>query len=1047
MSNRSYRPVDPHVSWPEMEAAVAARWREGDVFARTLQAREGAKEWVFYDGPPTANNKPGIHHVEPRAFKDVYCRYQVMRGHFVHRKAGWDCHGLPVEIEVEKSLGITQKREIEERVGIEEFTRLCRESVQRYVDDHARLTDRIGYWVDQDNAYWTMSRDYVESVWWILKQIWDKGLLEEDFKVVPYCPRCETSLSSHEQHQTDTYKDVVDPSVYVRFPLAADPSTALLVWTTTPWTLLSNMAAAVGPDIVYARVADPLEDGSFLILARERVEAVVGEGTEVLEEIHGGDLVGRIYSPPFGFVEGGETGHRVRPGDFVTTDDGSGIVHLAPYGEVDMEVAKRDDLPIVGMIDPSGKVVPRGEPFAGLWVKDADPRIIEDLEARGLLFKAEDYEHAYPHCWRCATPLLYYPRKDWYIRTSQIRGELQASNEDTNWQPPTIKHGRFGDWLANNVDWSLSRDRYWGTPLPVWRCDANHATCVGSIAELAEHAGRDLSDLDPHRPYVDAITITCPECHAEARRVPSVIDAWFDSGSMPFGQWHYPFENEDVFETRFPADFISEAIDQTRGWFYSLLAVATLVRGVNSYRNVVVLGHIVDAQGRKMSKSLGNVIDPWVVLDAQGADALRWYLLTSGSPWSSRRVSVELIEETLRKYLLTLWNTYSFWVTYASLEGFDPAEHQAVTDRPEIDRWILAELDDTVREVTDSLETFDCTRGGRRLDRFVDDLSNWYVRRSRRRFWRSASDADTKTAFLTLHECLVTVAKLAAPFTPFVADEIYTNLTGEDSVHLADWPAPDGFRADDDLRRRMHLVRRLVGAGRSARTEAKVRVRQPLAKAIVVLPAAEADDLAELEELLAEELNVKEIEVARGLAELVTYTVKPNFKALGPRFGKQVKDVAAALAGSDAYELVAALERDGSATVEVGGEHVALTRDELDVRVSGREGFSLAQDGPYGVALDLDVTTDLAAEGAAREVVRAVQDLRKSSGLAVEDRIELWLSAEDEDLTAALRQHGDMIAREVLAVATEIGPAPGDAAADDVSLDRGAVRVGLRKAR
>ena len=1040
-----YRPVDPHVSWPRMEAGVAARWREKDVFHRTLEIRAGAPEWVFYDGPPTANNKPGIHHVEPRAFKDVYCRFQVMRGHYVHRKAGWDCHGLPVEIEVEKSLGITQKREIEERVGIEEFTRLCRDSVQRYVGDHARLTERIGYWVDQDSAYWTMSRDYVESVWWILKQIWDKGLLEEDFKVVPYCPRCETSLSSHEQHQTDAYKDVVDPSVYVRFPLAGDPSTALLVWTTTPWTLLSNFAAAVGPEITYARVADPSREGGFLILARDRVEALLGEGAEVLDEIHGGDLVGRIYSPPFGFVEGGDTGHRVRPGDFVTTDDGTGIVHLAPYGEEDMEVAKRDDLPIVGMIDPSGKVVARGEPFAGLWVKDADPRIIDDLESRGLLFRVEDYSHAYPHCWRCGTPLLYYPRKDWYVRTSQIRAELQASNEDTNWQPPTIKHGRFGDWLANNVDWSLSRDRYWGTPLPVWRCEANHATCVGSIAELAEHAGRDLSDLDPHRPYVDEVTITCPECHAEARRVKSVIDAWFDSGSMPFGQWHYPFENEDVFETRFPADFISEAIDQTRGWFYSLLAVATLVRGENSYRNVVCLGLIVDAEGRKMSKSLGNVIDPWVVLDAQGADALRWYFLTSGSPWSPRRVSVELIEESLRKYLLTLWNTYSFWVTYASLEGFDPSGHQPVTDRPRIDRWILAELDDTVREVTDALEAFDCTRGGRRLDRFVDDLSNWYVRRSRRRFWRSASDEDTKTAFLTLHECLVTVAQLTAPYTPFVADEIYTNLTGEDSVHLSDWPQADGFRADDDLRRRMQLVRRLVSAGRSARTEAKMRVRQPLAKAVVVLPSAEVDDLAELEELLAEELNVKEIEVARGLAELVTYTVKPNFKALGPRFGGQVRDVAGALARADAHEVVAALERDGSATVEVGGEHVALSRDELDVRVSGREGFSLAQDGPYGVALDLHVTRELAAEGVAREVVRAVQDLRKSSGLAVEDRIELWLSSDDEEVGAALRAHEAMIAREVLATATELGDAPGGAATDEVPLDRGLARVGLRK--
>ncbi|MFN2587428.1 MAG: isoleucine--tRNA ligase [Actinomycetota bacterium] len=1042
-----YRPVDPHVSWPDMETSVIDRWRKKDVFARSLEIRAGDREWVFYDGPPTANNKPGIHHVEPRAFKDVFCRFQAMRGHHVHRKAGWDCHGLPVEIEVEKELGIKQKREIEEKVGIEEFTRLCRESVQRYVDDHERLTERIGYWVDQDNAYWTMSRDYVETVWWILKQIWDKGLLEEDFKVVPYCPRCETALSSHEQHQTGAYQTVVDPSVYVRFPLAGDPVSALLVWTTTPWTLLSNMAAAVGPGITYVRVADPGRDGSTLILAKDRVDALIGEGAEVLEEIGGGDLVGRGYVPPFDFVESGATGHKIRPGDFVTTEDGTGIVHLAPYGEEDMEVAKRDRLPVTGMIDPSGKVVPGGGRFAGLWVKDADPRIVEDLDARGLLLRAEDFEHAYPHCWRCGTPLLYYPRKDWYVRTSQIRAELQASNEDTNWQPPTIKHGRFGDWLANNVDWSLSRDRYWGTPLPVWRCDAGHATCVGSLAELGELAGRDLSDLDPHRPYVDEVAITCPECGDRAARVKSVIDAWFDSGSMPFGQWHYPFENEDVFETRFPADFISEAIDQTRGWFYSLLAVATLVRGINSYRNVVCLGHIVDAQGRKMSKSLGNVIDPWVVLDAQGADALRWYLLTAGSPWSARRVSVEIIEESLRKYLLTLWNTYSFWVTYASLEGFDPsALDVAVSERPEIDRWILAELDHTVREVTDSLEGFDATRGGRRLDRFVDDLSNWYVRRSRRRFWRSASDEDTRVAFLTLWECLVTVAKLTAPYTPFVADEIFTNLTGRDSVHLEDWPEPDGFRADDDLRRRMQLVRRLVTLGRSARTEAKMRVRQPLAKAVVVLPRAEVDDLAGLEELLAEELNVRAIEVARGLGELVSYTIKPSFKALGPRFGARVRDVAAALAQADAHALVAALEAEGAATIEVDGETVSLTRDELDVRVSGRKGFSLAQEAHYGVALDLNVTPELAAEGVAREVIRAVQDLRKSSGLAVEDRIELWLSSDEQDVAAALERHRDLIAREVLATSTTSGDAPAGAAADDVTLDAGSARVGLRKA-
>jgi isoleucyl-tRNA synthetase len=703
------------------------------------------------------------------------------------------------------------------------------------------------------------------------------------------------------------------------------------------------------------------------------------------------------------------------------------------------------------MITPSGRVADSGGEFAGMWFKEADPAIVESMTRSGALFRSEIYEHAYPHCWRCKTPLIYYARKDWYIRTSQIRSDLQASNEDTNWQPPTIKYGRFGDWLANNVDWSLSRDRYWGTPLPVWRCEAGHSTCVGSFAELSELAGRDLTGFDPHRPYVDEIAFPCRECGAEMRRVSSVIDAWFDSGAMPFAQWHYPFENEDVFERRFPADFISEAIDQTRGWFYSLLAIATLVRGQNSYRNVVCLGHIVDADGRKMSKSLGNVIDPWSVLDTQGSDALRWYLLTGGSPWGPRRLSIDIVEETLRKYLLTLWNTYSFWVTYAAIEGFDPsAETIQLSERSELDRWILAELEDTVREVTAGLEQFDSTRGGRRLDRFVDDLSNWYVRRSRRRFWRSAASADTRSAFLTLWECLVSVAQLTAPFTPFVADEIYTNLTAPDpnapdSVHLSDWPASIPDRVDDGLRRRMALVRRIVTLGRSARTDAKVRVRQPLAKALVVMPRAEVGDLGGLEAVISEELNVKGIELVAGLEELVTYTVKPNFKQLGPRFGAQVKGIAKALAGADARAIVTGLDESGEARLTVEGEPIVLGPDDLDVRIEGREGFALAQEGAYGVALDVELSPELISEGIAREVVRAVQDLRKAAGLAVEDRIELWLRP--TDVSDAIERHGEFIASEVLATSGHVGSSPpDDGHTGSVSVDSGEVKIALRRA-
>ena len=1049
MSEPLYSPVDAQVDFPRLETDIATAWKDERVFERSLEQREGATEWVFYEGPPTANNKPGVHHAEARVFKDIFCRYRTMRGHYVSRKAGWDCHGLPVEVEVEKELGITNKRQIEDEVGIEAFIEKCRESVQRYVGEWAPFTDRLGFWVDLDDAYWTMNPKYIETVWWLLKQIWDKGLLEEDFKVVPYCPRCETSLSNHEQHQTDAYKTVSDPSAFVRFPLAADPDTALLVWTTTPWTLLANMAAAVHEDIVYSKVVDPQLPGKHLIVARERAEHLFGENVVVVEDIPGSALVGRKYLPPFDFVGDSDLAHTVRPGDFVTTEDGSGIVHLAPYGEDDMAVGKRDDLPITQMIGPDGRVVAEGGPFAGLWIKDADPEIIADLEGRRLLWKSEVHSHSYPHCWRCGTPLLYYPRKDWYIRTSQIREQLQRSNEETNWQPQTIKYGRFGDWLANNVDWSLSRDRYWGTPLPIWRCPEEHATCVGSFSELSELAGRDISGIDPHRPYVDDIKITCPECGKRADRVLSVIDTWFDAGSMPFGQWHYPFENEDLFEKRFPADFISEAIDQTRGWFYTLLAVSTLVRGQNSFRNVVCLGHIVDANGRKMSKSVGNVIDPWTILNGQGADALRWYLLTGGTPWSARRLSPEIVQEALRKYILTLWNTYSFWVTYASLEGFNPATDDIPLDqRSEMDRWILAELDTCVRETTAGLDEFDPTRGGRRLDRFVDDLSNWYVRRSRRRFWRSGADADTRAAFRTLWECLVTIAQLSAPYTPHISDVIYRNLTGPlenapDSVHLSDWPVPDDARVNDALRKSMEIVRQLVTLGRSARTDAKVRVRQPLERALVVMPSADVPHLKGLEDLVSEELNVKHIEIVSGLAELVTYSVKPNFKALGPRFGARVKDVATALSATDARTIVEAVESHGAASIELGGETVALTGEELDIRIEGREGYSLVQDGPYGVALDLEITDELRAEGIAREVVRAVQDLRKSKGLAVEDRITLQLGSSEDVVARALAQHKDLIGSEVLA--TEVNLQGNVAGADEVALDEGSVRVSLEK--
>ncbi|MCW3037918.1 MAG: Isoleucyl-tRNA synthetase, partial [Actinobacteria bacterium] len=708
--------------------------------------------------------------------------------------------------------------------------------------------------------------------------------------------------------------------------------------------------------------------------------------------------------------------------DYVTTTDGTGIVHIAPaFGAEDLDAGRRHGLTFVNLVDPSGHFVPEAGPFAGMWVKDADEAVVADLDSRGLLFKVEPYEHNYPHCWRCGTPLLYYAKSSWFARTTAKREELLAENEKTNWHPESIKHGRYGDWLANNVDWALSRDRYWGTPLPIWRCPEGHETCIGSRADLSALAGRDLSDLDPHRPFVDEVTFPCPACGATATRTHEVIDAWYDSGSMPFAQWGYPHQNEEVFKKRFPADFICEGLDQTRGWFYSLMAISTLVFGQNSYRDVLCLGLMVDEEGKKMSKSLGNIIDPWTLLESQGADALRWYLFTSGSPWANRRLGPTVIDEFLRRYLLTLWNTYSFFVTYANLDGFDPAMPAVpVAERPELDQWIIAELHDTIRDVTDALENYDALAGGRRLDAFVDDLSNWYVRRSRRRFWRSgdAGDGgDKAAAYATLHECLVTVAKLTAPFTPFIAEEIFTNLHRAESVHLENWPTYDEGLIDQGLLERMRLARQLVALGRAARAKAKVKTRQPLPKALAVVPAAERADVAALARLVADELNVKELELVESLEQLVHYSVKPNFRALGPRFGPRMPKIAAALAALGPDEVRALREQvaaGGPVTLDVEGETLTLEAADLDVRAEKREGYEVEHEGPYGVALDVEVTPELRAEGLAREVVRAVQDARKEGGLDIADRIGLYLEAGGE-LSEAIAAHEAWILSEVLA--------------------------------
>jgi isoleucyl-tRNA synthetase len=1037
-SQRYFPDLPPAIDLPAMEHDVLARWQDGKFFERSLDDTAGRPLWTFYEGPPTTNGMPGVHHIEARVFKDVFPRFKTMQGFHVPRQAGWDCHGLPVEVAVERELGLSGKKAIES-YGIAEFNARCRESAQRHVDAFEELTVRLGYWVDLQHAYQTMDTSYIESVWWSLKEIFTKGLLVKDFRISPYCPRCETPLSDHEMGQPDVYRPVSDPAVTVRFPLLTLPDGAnpllngadLLVWTTTPWTLVSNTAVAVHPAESYAIARKP-GDGDTVVVAENLVTKVLGEGWHVVATVPGASLVGATYRPPFTLVDV-VGAHRVVPGGFVTTEDGTGLVHLAPaFGADDMETSRAHGLPVVNPVRPDGRFEEWVPLVGGMFFKDADEPLVRDLTERGVLFRVEQYEHSYPHCWRCHTPLLYYALPSWYIRTTQIKDQLLAENERTNWQPPTIKEGRYGEWLRNNVDWALSRTRYWGTPLPIWECGEEHLTCAGSLAELSELAGRDLSELDPHRPYVDQVTLACPECGAEARRVPEVIDAWYDSGSMPFARLGAPWQNLEQFEHTYPAQFICEAIDQTRGWFYSLMAVGTLLFGRSSYQNVVCLGLVVDEDGRKMSKHLGNVVEPLPLMEAHGADAIRWFFAASGSPWSTRRIGAGTLDEIVRKVLLTYWNTVSFLVLYANAaaaQGHAWGPEQAADapparERPLLDRWLLSELHATTREVTSSMESFDTAAAGRRLAAFIDDLSNWYVRRSRRRFWEGPATPDGSSAFATLHECLHVLTRLMAPITPFLTDHVWSVLRGPgdpDSVHLASWPAADETLIDSRLSVQMALTRRLVELGRSARAAASVPVRQPLPRA-VVSAAGFAELAPELRTQVSHELNVRALEPMAAVGEdLVDYVVKPNFRTLGRRFGKGTQPVAAAISATDPAALAAELRSAGEVSVEVDGAQVSLGSDDVIVTQTPRTGWTVAAEGGETVGIEVDITPELRREGLAREVIRLIQDARKSDGLHVSDRITVHWEAAGPELADALAEHGQLIAGEVLA--DEFGPA------------------------
>jgi isoleucyl-tRNA synthetase len=1052
-----FDPVDPKQSFPALEERVLARWREEKVFERSLAARADAPVWSFYEGPPTANGRPGSHHVLARVFKDVYPRYKTMCGFRVPRKAGWDCHGLPVELEVEKQLGISSKQEIEE-LGIAEFNQRCRESVFEYVEEWNKLTERIGFWIDLDDPYVTLEDDYIESVWWSLRKLWDDGRLYEGHKVVPYCPRCGTALSSHEVALG--YEDVEDPSIYVRFPLLGDDGSesgeSLLVWTTTPWTLPGNVAVAAAPEVTYARARAGEET---VVLAEPLVERALGEGAEVLERFPGADLVGRRYKGPvFDLEDGGPTAASTGPfqvlaGDFVTTDDGTGLVHIAPaFGEDDYRVAAENGVfdptdhgSLYNPVDLDGRFTSQVTGFEGQFVKspEATKALIADLDARGLLFREQVYEHSYPHCWRCGTPLLYYAKSSWYVATSQVRDSLLANNEEIGWHPEHVKHGRFGKWLENNVDWALSRDRYWGTPLPIWECTADGCDerfCAGSVADLRERARGTVPD-DLHRPYIDGVSLDCERCGGEMRRVLSVIDTWYDSGAMPFAQFHYPFEGQAEFEERFPADYICEAQDQTRGWFYTLLAESTLLFDTSSYRNCVCLGLILDPEGQKMSKSRGNVVDPWDVLDAHGADAFRWYYLTAQQPWAGYRFSVETVGESVRQFLLTFWNTYSFWVLYANAENLAPEDLERQSDGSfvlnnrtqepwdglnDLDRWALSRLQATVATVRERMDAYDCTSAGRAIAEYVEELSNWYVRLSRRRFW-----GGDRAAFATLHHCLLETAAMLAPFTPFLADEVHRNLSdggAERSVHLRDFPEVEEALADPDLEAGMEAVRLTVELGRAARAQAKAKVRQPLRRAVIVANEAERAAIEARADLVTAELNVKELDFVTDTSELVSYAAKPNYRALGPRFGKKMPQVAAAVEALDAAHVAAVLAEGGEVGISIDGGDHSLGPDDVTLALQPLEGYEVEAEAGHAVALALELDDELRREGLAREIVHAVQIARKDAGLEITDRISLALAG-DPDLLDAAQAHQDYLAGEVLATSVSYDGASDGAAA------------------
>ena len=1018
-----YRKVDTNLNFVDREKNVEKFWRENHIFEKSMEHRKEGQTYTFYDGPPTANGKPHIGHVLTRVIKDMIPRYRTMKGYMVPRKAGWDTHGLPVELEVEKELGLDGKEQIEE-YGLEPFIKKCKESVWKYKGMWEDFSQTVGFWADMEHPYVTYHNDYIESEWWALKKIWEKGLLYKGYKIVPYCPRCGTPLSSHEVAQG--YKDVKERSAVVRFKVVGEDA-YFLAWTTTPWTLPSNVALCVNPKEDYVKVKKN-DEGKVYYMAEALVEKVLGEDVEILDRYKGADLEYKEYEPLFRFVEPKKKAYYVTCADYVTLTDGTGVVHIAPaFGEDDSQVGRRYDLPFVQLVDEKGDMTKETD-WAGTFCKDADMPILQALEDKGLLYDAPKFEHSYPHCWRCGTPLIYYARESWFIKMTAVKEDLIRNNNTINWIPKSIGKGRFGDWLENVQDWGISRNRYWGTPLNIWQCECGHMHSIGSIAELKEMSDNCPDDIELHRPYIDSVTIKCPECGKEMHRVPEVIDCWFDSGAMPFAQHHYPFENKDLFEQQFPADFISEAVDQTRGWFYSLLAISTLIFNKAPYKNVIVLGHVQDENGQKMSKSKGNAVDPFDALQQYGADAIRWYFYSNSAPWLPNRFHGKAVVEGQRKFMGTLWNTYAFFVLYANIDEFDATKYTLEYEKLSVmDKWLLSKLNSMVKSVDENLNNYRIPESTKVLQDFVDDMSNWYVRRSRERFWAKGMPQDKINAYMTLYTALVTVAKTAAPLIPFMTEDIYQNLVRSidpntpESVHLCDYPEVKEEWIDKDLEENMENLLEVVVLGRACRNTANIKNRQPIGTMYVKAPF-KLDTF--YVDIIADELNVKSVEFAENIGSFISYNFKPQLKTVGPKYGKLLNGIRQHLTEMDGNEAMAELKSKGNLTFEVNGSEVVLSEEDLLIETAQMEGYVTEHDGEISVVLDTNLTPELIEEGFVREIISKVQTMRKEAGFEVTDKI--CVSAKDNDkILQIMKANEEKIKAEVLADEMLLGETKG----------------------